>query len=80
MMAPPTLANERALVKSGPVRARCPSCGARWAWPAGAEPPIFEPFVRPQVSCPKCSLVGPATPEPLDEKWARHMAAEGRAA
>ena len=71
-MALPSLVNDRPLVKApGALRARCGGCGARWAWPTGAEPPEIEPLVRPLVSCPRCSLVGPATPEPVDESWWR---------
>lgn len=66
-------------VKTGPVRARCAACGARWAWPAGAELPEIEPLVRPQASCPRCSLVGPLTPEPHDERWWRWLVTEEEA-
>ena len=75
-MAISTLVNDASPVKSGALRARCGTCGARWAWPAGAEPPIFEPLVRPQASCPRCSLVGPLTPEPHDERWWAYLIGE----
>jgi len=60
------------------ARARCPRCGHRWPWPAGATP-AEEPLVRPLVCCPACRLVVKLQPEPLDSRWwqAQHYSETG---
>ncbi len=57
-----------------PLRARCPSCRFRFAWPAGVyqgEPERQAPW----AACPECHLVARLTPEPPDERWWRYTQA-----
>lgn len=59
-------------IATAPLRARCPSCRWRFDWPLGV--PQGEPErPAPWVACPNCYVVRRLEPEPLDERWWRHL-------